>query len=109
MQEAYDSKTPMAVRKTAELLLRGGFVATAGREGGRQLGCGCDAQMHEAGEASELSASSTPEEQEQRRLQQKLRARPKLGVSKGRRGRHEAGLAGARCVAEGNRNRLPEP
>ncbi|XBJ01814.1 hypothetical protein VPH35_021367 [Triticum aestivum] len=106
---AYDSKTPTAMRKTTELLLWGVSVATAGREGGRQLGCGCDSYKHEAGEASERSVSSTPVEQEQRRLQQKLGARPELGVSEGRRGRREAGPAGARCVAEGNRNRLPEP
>ena len=72
-------------------------MATTGREGRRQLGCGCDAHVHEAGEASELSASSTPDEQEQRRLQQKLSVRTELGVGEGRQGRREAGPAGARC------------
>ncbi|KAF6983119.1 hypothetical protein CFC21_001399 [Triticum aestivum] len=102
-------QTPTAVQKTTELLLQGGFVATTGRKGGRQLGCGCDAHLHEAGEASELSASSTLDEQEQRWLQQKLGAWPELGVGEGRRGRREARPAEARSVAEGNRNRLPEP
>ncbi|XBJ23557.1 hypothetical protein VPH35_001671 [Triticum aestivum] len=102
-------QTPMTVWKTAKLLLRGGFLATAGCEGGRQLGCGCDAHLHEAGEASELSASLTPDEQDQRQLQQKLGAWPELRVGEGQRGRREAGPAGARSVAEGNRNRLPEP
>ena len=70
---------------------------TAGREGRRQLGYGCDAHVHEAGDASELSASSTPNEQEQQRLQQKLGARTELSFGEGQRGRHEAGPAGARC------------
>ena len=75
----------------------GGFMAMAGREGGWQLGCRCDAHVHEVGEASELSASSTPDEQEQRWLQQKLGARTELGVGEGRRGRREAGPAQAQC------------